>query len=293
MAKTLEKLLTIAVHSFGGSTPAFPTSLKPNDPRWRVVVLGEFGAWAVAQPAWEEEGVADKMPRVPPPAVAEAVPTKVDQPSTGLVRAPGSTTYAPYALTAEEACDWMRTFTTQDWPLHRLIASGAAAAVWLEPPPDASPEVIKAVFLGCWSGFIAPVLEGGDLKRIAFTRDSGTLSITKRPDGKVIRIEPPARFRADALRFSEASLRHIAAHSAAVAGLRIKPQPVCGSGATPTPGGKKWTPEHLEEMRIYRAQHGTKATGEKYQISTSRVRALLPGETPRPQGHSVFTHRTK
>ena len=70
LAQEVDRLLTIAVHSYGGSTSAFPTSPTPNDPRWRAVSLGEFGAWAVAQ-GWE---VAEELPRFAPATVAQPSP---------------------------------------------------------------------------------------------------------------------------------------------------------------------------------------------------------------------------
>ena len=70
LTQELDRLLTIAIHSYGGATPAFPTSPFPNDAKWRVVSLGEFGAWAVAQ-GWE---VADGLPRFAPSGSAVTPP---------------------------------------------------------------------------------------------------------------------------------------------------------------------------------------------------------------------------
>ncbi len=72
LTQKLDELLTIAIHSYGGATPAFPTSPLPNDARWRVVSLGEFGAWAVAQ-GWE---VAEGLPRFAPPAAPADVASR-------------------------------------------------------------------------------------------------------------------------------------------------------------------------------------------------------------------------
>jgi len=57
--------------------------------------------------------------------------------------------------------------------------------------------------------------------------------------------------------------------------------------------GLEWTPERLAELKTYRAQHGTKAAGEKYGITDTRIRALLPGDKPQQQGYSAFTQRPK
>lgn len=58
-------------------------------------------------------------------------------------------------------------------------------------------------------------------------------------------------------------------------------------------GAKKWTPERLEELRTYRKAHGTKAAAEWARISEARVRELLPGDKPAPNGYSAFTQRRK
>lgn len=57
--------------------------------------------------------------------------------------------------------------------------------------------------------------------------------------------------------------------------------------------GKKWTPERLAEVKAYRDKHGTSQAAKHYGITTTRIRALLPGEKPRPQGYSAFTHQPK
>ncbi|MGS0756129.1 hypothetical protein ACVBEH_16655 [Roseateles sp. GG27B] len=134
-----------------------------------------------------------------------------------------------FNLNLNEARDFMMSATGQDWPLQRLIGAGARVAVWLEPPPGASKELIAMAFLGLESGFAAPVLEGGDLQRLRFLRDSGTLSITMRPDDSPLRMSPPAKFVADDLRFSESSLQDIAAR-AIEAGM-VKPASVLKQSA--------------------------------------------------------------
>lgn len=56
---------------------------------------------------------------------------------------------------------------------------------------------------------------------------------------------------------------------------------------------KKWTDDKLKELADYRSTHGTKATAEKFSITETRVRQLLPGEKPKPKGYSAFTYRAK
>lgn len=58
-------------------------------------------------------------------------------------------------------------------------------------------------------------------------------------------------------------------------------------------GANRWTPDRLQELRAYRAAHGTKKAAEHFGISQSRVRALLPGDKPQPKGYSAFNPRAK
>lgn len=55
---------------------------------------------------------------------------------------------------------------------------------------------------------------------------------------------------------------------------------------------RKWTEERLLELANYRTAHGTKRAAEKFAISESRIRQLLPSEDPQPTGYSVFNPRT-
>jgi len=56
---------------------------------------------------------------------------------------------------------------------------------------------------------------------------------------------------------------------------------------------KKWTTEKLSELQAYRAGHTMTETAAHFGISESRIRKLDPREKPKPEGHSVFTHRPK
>jgi hypothetical protein len=47
-----------------------------------------------------------------------------------------------------------------------------------------------------------------------------------------------------------------------------------------SPGGEKWTPEKLDELRAYRDEFGTKAAARQFGISEARIRQLLPTEKP-------------
>lgn len=56
---------------------------------------------------------------------------------------------------------------------------------------------------------------------------------------------------------------------------------------------KRWTPERLAELKAYREKHSTKAAASHYNISTARIRELLPSEKPQPKGYSAFNQRVR
>lgn len=63
--------------------------------------------------------------------------------------------------------------------------------------------------------------------------------------------------------------------------------------ATPMAAGKRWTVQELESLRLYRAEHGTKAAAARFGISEQRVRELLPGEKQARKGFSAFNRRQR
>lgn len=65
------------------------------------------------------------------------------------------------------------------------------------------------------------------------------------------------------------------------------------AGAPVKAAGKRWTPKCLDDLGRYREAHGTKAAAEKFGISDSRVRELLPREKSAPKGYSAFNPRLK
>ncbi len=53
-------------------------------------------------------------------------------------------------------------------------------------------------------------------------------------------------------------------------------------------GATRWTDEFTAEVKAYRDAYGTKATAEKFGISSARIRAKLPGSKGVPKGFSAF-----
>lgn len=117
--------------------------------------------------------------------------------------------YLPKWATADEAGNWLKAATGQDWPLPRLLTSGVAMSIWIDCADDQEQHIVDHVFLGRREGFRAPVAFASDLERLAFVRDSGTLSITQRRDGTPLRVPVPLRFPASELLFSAADVRKI------------------------------------------------------------------------------------
>ncbi len=68
-----------------------------------------------------------------------------------------------------------------------------------------------------------------------------------------------------------------------------EPGPVVAASAS----GKRWTPEHLDELRRYRTQHGTKKAAAHFGISEARVRGLLPSEKPKATPFEGLIHRMR
>jgi hypothetical protein len=119
--------------------------------------------------------------------------------------------YLPQWATAQEAGEWLEFKTGQRWPLVRLVEAGVNMATWLDCAPDAPPEIVEHLFQGRLEGFMAPVVFVSDLARLAAARDGVTLSETHRPDGVAVRMTPPPVVAADDLRFSQESVRAVAA----------------------------------------------------------------------------------
>jgi hypothetical protein len=56
---------------------------------------------------------------------------------------------------------------------------------------------------------------------------------------------------------------------------------------------KKWTPEKLAELASYRATHTMPDTAEKFHISQSRIRELLPSKKLKASPFPGVIHRAK
>lgn len=54
-----------------------------------------------------------------------------------------------------------------------------------------------------------------------------------------------------------------------------------------------WTDEFKEEVRKFRAEHGTKAAAIKFGISSARIRKKLPGNSVGPRGYNVFNQKSR
>jgi hypothetical protein len=119
--------------------------------------------------------------------------------------------YLPTWATAKEAADWLKAETGQEWPLSRLIETGADMGVWIDCPDDVTPQQLEHVFLGRRAGFMAVMNYTTDRERLAAGHDIGTLTMFERPDGQPVRITPAYRFAAHQVRFGSDGLRAIAA----------------------------------------------------------------------------------
>lgn len=119
--------------------------------------------------------------------------------------------YLPTWATAQEASEWLESETGQKWPLVRLLESVHKLSVWIDCRDDEPEHVIEGLFQGRLEGFRAEVIFGSDIERLKFVRDGGTLHISRRPDGTLVRFTPPIKFPIDDLRFEADCLRRVAA----------------------------------------------------------------------------------
>lgn len=130
-------------------------------------------------------------------------------------------------LTWEEAENWLHETTGEQWPPPRILSSGVRIGVWLEPRPDQSEGEIEHIFQGRWQGFMAEVFDGYDRERLQSERVEGVITLTKRPDGTVLRFTPPLKFAAVDAKILAADLKRLVV----VVGQGIYPekaQPVVG-----------------------------------------------------------------
>lgn len=112
-------------------------------------------------------------------------------------------------LTWEEAADWLHGTTGEQWPAPRVLSSGVRIGVWLEPRPDQTDGEIEHIFQGRWQGFMAEVFDGYDRERLQSERVEGVITMTKRPDGTVLRFTPPLKFAAVDARVLAADLKRL------------------------------------------------------------------------------------
>lgn len=136
--------------------------------------------------------------------------------------------YLPTWATADEAGAWLERQTGEPWPLPRLIEAGALPHVWLVPDDAASPAVLTRAFNGRHEGYCAPLLFAGDAQRLAFDR-SGAMTMTRSPEGELLRFAPGIAFEASEVRFSSDHVRRLVAPVPAE-----KPQ-AAAAPAGPTP----------------------------------------------------------
>lgn len=122
-----------------------------------------------------------------------------------------SSPYLPNWATAQEASAWLQAETGEQWPLVRLVETVHKMSVWIDCSDDEPEHIVEGLFQGQREGFRAPVMFGSDIERLKFVRDGGTLHISQRPDGTLVKFTPPIRFPIEELRFEADCLRRVAA----------------------------------------------------------------------------------
>lgn len=115
--------------------------------------------------------------------------------------------YLQKIATIEEACRWLETETEQRWTLPRLIDAGLTPWFWIDYSPGwpalfGEPENdVPVAFLPAARGYLAPLFNALDLRRLAAGASDVIVSSTRTNDGREIFVETEWRFSLDELRF--------------------------------------------------------------------------------------------
>ena len=182
--------------------------------------------------------------------------------------------YLPAWATAQEASEWLEAETGQAWPLVRLLETVHKLSVWIDCGDDEPDYIIEGLFQGRREGFRAEVIFGSDLERLKFVRDGGTLHISRRPDGALVKFTPPIKFPVDELRFEADCVRQVATIVGATMPLS---EPIKQGGASAgTKAGIKRRPQTNAE-KVAAARHAAS-------VNVSSRGHWPPRQTSKPQG---------
>ncbi|WP_175016927.1 hypothetical protein [Massilia sp. YMA4] len=124
--------------------------------------------------------------------------------------------YLQKILTIEEACLWLETKTAQRWTLPRLIDAGLMPWFWIDYSPGwpelfGEPEKdVPLAFLPAARGYLAPLFNTLDLRRLAAGASDVIVSSTRTRDGREIFVETEWRFPLDELRFKAEDIELLA-----------------------------------------------------------------------------------
>lgn len=114
--------------------------------------------------------------------------------------------YIPRLATIAETCEWLAAETGEQWTLPRLLEAALQPWVWL----DYSPEQ-PAIFGGRYEGFLAPFVFMSDTFRLEADRQSALMTMTRTPDGNLLKITPGLRIALAELRFKREDVTQLAA----------------------------------------------------------------------------------
>lgn len=114
--------------------------------------------------------------------------------------------YMPKGATIAQACNWLAKQTGEPWTLARILEAGAMPWFWL----DYSDGYGADVFCGRTEGYFAPMAFAGDSRRLEIVDGAAMVTMTRTPDDKLLRIEPPMPVALDDLRFKGEDIKSIA-----------------------------------------------------------------------------------
>lgn len=137
--------------------------------------------------------------------------------------------------TLEEAAAWLAAETGEEWTARRVldacIKRGIRLQIWLDKGTDGPPEL----FGDRTEGFMAPLVFAGDDQRLAFTGD-GMLTMTRAPDGRLVRFDPGLPFSVDDIRIKDDALLSLTTWLASAAPTAPAPE----LDKVRTPRGYRW-----------------------------------------------------
>lgn len=180
--------------------------------------------------------------------------------------------YIPQLATITEACEWLSAKTGEQWTMPRIVEAHVMPWIWLDYSPEAPPEV----FGDRIEGFLAPFIFFNDCGRIAIDRQEALMTMTRLPDGRLIRFSPGLRFDLNEIRFKREDVIQLAEKQSSA-----RPAGPTGALKIETPHERR---ARLKARKGELVSAGVKAwqkkLAEEEGVHQSRIKQLLADDKP-------------